>query len=73
MMAQVLLISPNNAPAYLKGTDIEAAPNFGSRLDTDCIHGMAKAGDRVKILLDLDPVLSAEQMGALQKAAQLKI
>ncbi|MCE5280738.1 MAG: chemotaxis protein CheW [Deltaproteobacteria bacterium] len=53
----------------IKGTDVEAAPNFGNCLDTNYIHGMAKAGDQVKILLDLDRVLSAEEMGALQKAA----
>jgi purine-binding chemotaxis protein CheW len=53
----------------IKGGDIEDAPNFGSRLNTNYILGMAKTGGRVKILLDIDRVLSAEEMGVLEKAA----
>ena len=53
----------------IKGGDIEDSPNFGSRLNTDYILGMAKTGGKVKILLDIDKVLSAEEMGVLEKAA----
>jgi purine-binding chemotaxis protein CheW len=53
----------------IKGGDIEDAPNFGSRLNTDYILGMAKTGGRVKILLEIDRVLSSEEVGALEKAA----
>jgi len=53
----------------IKGADIEDAPNFGSRLNTDYILGMAKTGGRVKILLEIDRVLSSEEMGILEKAA----
>jgi purine-binding chemotaxis protein CheW len=53
----------------IKGGDIEDAPNFGSRLNTNYILGMAKTGGRVKILLDIDRVLSVEEMGVLEKAA----
>ncbi len=52
----------------IKSEDTEAAPAFGARLDTDYILGMAKMEGRVKILLDIDRVLSAEEVAALDKA-----
>ncbi len=45
---------------------IEAAPAMGTQVDTHFILGMAKTEDAVKILLDIDQVLSAEEMSALQ-------
>ncbi len=52
----------------IKGNDIEDTPNFGSRLETNYILGMAKTGDGVKILLDIDKVLSSEEIAAVQAA-----
>ena len=42
---------------------IEKAPEFGSSVDTDFILGMGKIGDSVKILLDIDAVLGADNLG----------
>lgn len=53
----------------IKAGDIEDTPNFGSRLETDYILGMAKTGGGVKILLDIDKVLNSEEMAMLQAAA----
>ncbi len=53
----------------IAGEDIEDTPTFGTKLNTDYIHGMAKISDGVKILLDVDRVLSAEEIAALDKAA----
>ena len=53
----------------IRGEDIENTPTFGTRLDTDYILGMAKMEGGVKILLDIDRVLSAEEVAALEKAA----
>ena len=47
--------------------EIEEAPTFGSKLDTDYILGMAKMEGGVKILLDIDRVLSAKELEALDK------
>jgi purine-binding chemotaxis protein CheW len=44
----------------IKAGDIEDTPNFGSRLQTDFILGMAKAGGGIKILLDIDRVLAGD-------------
>ncbi len=43
----------------IAGENIEDAPQFGSNVATDFILGMGKIGDSVKILLDIDKVLSA--------------
>jgi len=52
----------------IKGEDIEETPTFGTKLNTDYILGMAKMDGGVKILLDIDRVLSAGEIAALEKA-----
>lgn len=49
----------------IQAKEIEPAPAFGSTIDTNFILGMAKTGDGVKILLNIDFVLSAEELGAM--------
>ena len=51
----------------IKGADIEDTPNFGTELNTDYILGMAKSAGKIKILLDIDRVMNAEDMAALEK------
>jgi purine-binding chemotaxis protein CheW len=53
----------------VKGEEIEDTPTFGTKLNTDYILGMAKMEGGVKILLDIDRVLSADEIIALEKAA----
>ena len=50
--------------------DIEDIPSFGSNLDTDFILGMAKSKGSVKILLNIDKVLSTNELADLSDAAQ---
>jgi len=45
--------------------EIEDTPNFGSKLDTAYIRGMAKINQSVKILLDIDKVMSEDELGNL--------
>jgi purine-binding chemotaxis protein CheW len=49
--------------------DIEETPTFGAKLNTDYILGMAKMEGGVKILLDIDQVLSGDEVALLEKAA----
>ncbi len=51
----------------IAGGQIEAAPSLGTQVDTRFILGMAKTESAVKILLDIDRVLSAEEMAQLKK------
>jgi len=53
----------------IKGADIEDTPSFGTTLETGYILGMAKTGGGVKILLEIDRVLSGNEMGFLDKVA----
>jgi purine-binding chemotaxis protein CheW len=53
----------------IKSEDIEDTPTFGTRLNTDYILGMAKMEGKVKILLDIDTVLSQNEIHMLQRAA----
>ncbi|HMB94457.1 MAG TPA: chemotaxis protein CheW [Tepidisphaeraceae bacterium] len=48
---------------------IEDAPSLGTKEDEDFILGMGKIGDSVKILLDIDKVLSTNDITQLTEAA----
>jgi len=48
--------------------EIEPMPDFGERVDTDYMRGVAKIKGTVKLLLDLDKVLSADTVFARQAA-----
>ena len=53
----------------IKSEDIEDPPRFGTKLNTNYILGMAKMEGGVKILLDIDEVLSNQEIAILEKAA----
>jgi len=53
----------------IKAEEIQDAPSFGVRLNTDFILGMAKMEGGVKILLDIDRVLQGSEVDLLAKAA----
>ncbi|MCK4739330.1 MAG: purine-binding chemotaxis protein CheW [Deltaproteobacteria bacterium] len=47
--------------------DIEPPPSFGTKVKTDFILGMGKIGKKVKILLDIDKVLTSEELAMVEK------
>jgi len=49
----------------IAGEEIEAAPTFGTNVDTQFILGMAKTKGGVKILLDINKVLASDEIDAL--------
>lgn len=49
------------------GDEIEDPPYFGANLDTKYILGIAKKGKNVKILLDIDKILSANEITLIQE------
>lgn len=53
----------------IKEEQIAETPSFGTNVDTEYILGIAKTGDGVKILLDIDKILSAEETVQLKAAA----
>jgi purine-binding chemotaxis protein CheW len=56
--------------ANFAAADIQPTPDFGGAIDTRFITGMAKAGDTVKALIDLDAIAAAEGV-ALDGAAPI--
>jgi purine-binding chemotaxis protein CheW len=53
----------------IKGDEVEDTPTFGTKLNTQYILGMAKMEGSVKILLDIDQVLSGQEIAVLEEAA----
>lgn len=53
----------------IKEDQIAETPSFGTNVDTEYILGIAKTGDGVKILLDIDKILSTEETIQLRAAA----
>ncbi len=49
--------------------DIEDTPSFGTKLNTNYILGMAKSEGAVKILLDIDKILTHEETATLETVA----
>jgi purine-binding chemotaxis protein CheW len=49
--------------------DIEPSPSFGKEVNTDFILGIGKSQSKVKILLNIDRVISTDQIVQLQKIA----
>jgi len=49
----------------LAAGDIENTPNFGEGAGAAYLLGMAKVKGKVKILLDIDQVLSGHELGGL--------
>ena len=53
----------------IKAAEIEETPSFGTKLNTEFILGMAKVGGGIKILLDIDKILSTDEMAAAESVA----
>ncbi|HSJ24557.1 MAG TPA: chemotaxis protein CheW [Longimicrobiales bacterium] len=47
----------------IAGGDVEETPSFGPSVDTSCLLGIAKSGERVRMLLDIDRVMAGDDRG----------
>ena len=57
-VTEVIDIHPDN---------IEPAPSFGSKIRTDFIEGMGKVDDRFIVLLQIDKVLSIDELSLIKE------
>jgi len=55
-----------NIPA----SSISAAPDFGTRINTEFIAGMARTGDNLVLLLNVDKVLTDEESSVVAQVAE---
>ena len=53
----------------ISGEDIEDAPSFGQDIDTSFIMGLGKTKQKIIILLDIEKVLTAEDLKMVEQAA----
>ncbi|WP_093384514.1 chemotaxis protein CheW [Variovorax sp. OV329] len=53
----------------LEPAQIKEAPQMGSLLDTDYLIGLGTVGERMLILMDIDRLMSSEEMGLIERAA----
>lgn len=60
-----MVVDAVNAVLEIAAAEIEPAPTFGAKIRTDFITGMGKVSGKFVILLNVDSVLSIEEMGAL--------
>jgi len=58
-----------NEVIELADSDIAAAPTFGAKIRTDFIQGMGKIDDNLMILLDVNNVLSINELSAVAHIA----
>lgn len=63
-----ILIDAVSEVLAIRGEDIEDAPAFGEGIDTNFILGMAKSEGDVKILLNIEVVLTAEDLTVIEDA-----
>jgi purine-binding chemotaxis protein CheW len=52
--------------------DIADTPSFGSDVDTEYLLGVGKTGGRIRLLLDIEKVITAASIINMKKAAGLE-
>ena len=60
-----IVVDAVNAVLEIPASEIEPAPAFGAKIRTDFIEGMGKVDGKFVILLNVNRVLSTEELGAL--------
>ncbi len=55
---------------YLPASSISPPPDFGARIRSDFIAGMARSGEGLILLLDVDKVLTAEEQTVAEQLAE---
>ncbi len=64
-----LVVDSVSEVLHVADEEIEPPPEFGATLDAAYILGIAKVKDSVNILLDIDQVLAADELKAVESAA----
>ena len=65
-----VLVDAVNQVVDLPARDIEPAPGFGTKVRSEFIAGMGKLNGHFVIILDVDRVLSAEDLAALMPSSR---
>ncbi|MCG5514033.1 chemotaxis protein CheW [Ectothiorhodospira shaposhnikovii] len=66
-----LVVDAVNEVLEIADVDVLPPPAFGARIRTDFIQGMGRVGEDFVIILQLDQILSAEEMQLLSQVGEL--
>ncbi|HWR76872.1 MAG TPA: chemotaxis protein CheW [Thiobacillus sp.] len=66
-----VVVDAVNEVLEIAATDIEPPPSFGTRIRTDFIQGMGKVQERFVIILNVNNVLSSEELALIGRAENL--
>jgi purine-binding chemotaxis protein CheW len=64
-----IVVDAVQAVLEIASSEIEPPPNFGARIRSDFIAGIAKVNGKFVIVLDVQRVLSPAEIGALERAS----
>lgn len=64
-----IVVDAVRAVLEIASTDIEPVPSFGTKIRSDFIEGIAKVNGQFVILLNVNRVLSTEEIGAMGQLA----
>jgi purine-binding chemotaxis protein CheW len=53
----------------LSQEQVRPAPQLGGGIDAECLHGLGTVGERMLILLDIERLMTAPDMGLVSSAA----
>jgi purine-binding chemotaxis protein CheW len=67
-----LMVDAVSAVLEIPASEIEPAPNFGTKIRADFISGMAKVNGKFVIVLNVDRVLSVDEMAMLSEVGALE-
>ena len=68
-----IVVDAVQAVLEIPSTEIEPAPNFGAKIRPDFIEGIAKVNGKFVILLNVNQVLSSEEIGAMGRSAVAEV
>ena len=64
-----ILVDKVSEVVNMASDDIEDTPSFGSDVNTEYLLGVGKTGGRIRLLLDIEKVITASDIISLKKAA----
>jgi purine-binding chemotaxis protein CheW len=65
-----IIVDSVSEVSNINSGEIEDAPHLGQDIDTNFILGLGKTKERIVILLDIEQVLSSEDLEAVEQLAK---
>ena len=65
-----LIVDSVSEVSDINGADIEDSPSFGQGIDTSFIMGLGKVKEKIIVLLDINEVLSTEELEMAEELAE---